>query len=76
MGSCYYLCLGAVSVALRFASADQLLSARERSVRAHLNDKATSIQILGRGYSFATALFEEPDRKRQSELMQGVHVAK
>ena len=29
------------------------------------------------GYSFmASVLFEEPDPKRQSELMEGVHAAK
>ena len=71
------MCLGAVAAALRFTSADQLLAAGERSVRAPLNDAAAFIRTLVPGYSFvATALFEEPDPKRQSELMEGVHAAK
>ena len=37
----WHLCLGAVAVTLRFTSADQLLAAAERSVRAPLNDAAT-----------------------------------
>ena len=71
------MCLGAVAVTLRFTSADQLLAAAERSVRAPLNDAATFIRALVPGYSFmASALFEEPDPKRQSELMEGVYAAK
>ena len=73
----WHLCLGAVAAALRFTSADQLLAAGERSVRAPLNDAATFIRDLVPGYSFmASVLFEEPDPKRQSELMEGVHAAK
>ena len=73
----WHLCLGAVAVTLRFTSADQLLAAAERSVRAPLNDAATFIRTLVPGYSFmASALFEEPDPKRQSELMEGVYAAK
>ena len=73
----WHLCLGAVAAALRFTSAEQLLAAGERSVRAPLNDAATFIRTLVPGYSFlAAVLFEEPDPKRQSELMEGVHAAK
>ena len=71
------MCLGAVAAALRFTSADQLLAAGERSVRAPLNDAATFIRTLVPGYSFLAAeLFEEPEAKRQSELMEGVHAAR
>ena len=71
------MCLGAVAAALRFTSADQLLAAGERSVRAPLNDAATFIRDMVPGYSFmASVLLEEPDSKRQSELMEGVHAAK
>ena len=71
------MCLSPVAAALRFTSADQLLAAAERSVRAPLNDAATFIRTLVPGYSFlAAVLFEEPETKRQSELMEGVHAAK
>ena len=72
-----HLCLGAVAAALRFVSADQLLAAAERSVRAPLAKAASVIRIMVPGYSFeADALFEEPDAKRQSELMDAVYAAK
>ena len=71
------MCLSPVAAALRFTSADQLLAAGERSVRAPLNDAATFIRTLVPGYSFlAAVLFEEPETKRQSELMEGVHAAR
>ena len=44
---------------------------------AKVDDAATFIRDLVPGYSFmASVLFEEPDPKRQSELMEGVHAAK
>ena len=71
------MCLGGVAAALRFTSADQLLAAGERSVRAPLNDAATAIREAVPGYSFlASELFEEPEPKRQAELMEGVYAAK
>ena len=71
------MCIGAVAAALRFTSADQLLAAGERSVRAPLNDTATFIRTLVPGYFFMDrVLFEEPDPKRQSELMESVYAAK
>ena len=73
----WHLCLGAVAAALRFTSADQLLAAAERSVRAPLRDAASIIRTMVPGYSFeADALFEESDPKRQTELMAAVTSAK
>ena len=73
----WHLCLGSVAVALRFVSAGQLLQAAQRSVRVPLAEAASVIRTLVPGYSFdADALFEEPDAKRQSELMEAVYAAK
>ena len=73
----WHLCLSSVSAALRFVCADQLLQAAERSVRAPIAEAAAIIREMVPGYSFeADALFEEPDPKRQSELMEAVHAAK
>ncbi len=71
------MCLGPVATALRFVCAEQLLQAAQRSVRAPLAEAASVIRTLVPGYSFdADALFEEPDAKRQSELMDAVYSAK
>ena len=71
------MCLGAVAAALRFTTADQLLGAAERSVRAPLAEAAPIIRAWVPGYSFEAAeLFEEPEAKRQAELMDAVHAAK
>ena len=73
----WHLCLGSVAVALRFVSAGQLLQAAQRSVRVPLAEAASIIRTMVPGYSFdADALFEEPDAKRQSELMEAVYAAK
>ena len=71
------MCLSPVAAALRFVCAEQLLQAAERSVRAPLAEAASVIRGMVPGYSFeADVLFEEPDRKRQSELMDAVYAAK
>ena len=71
------MCLSPVAAALRFVCAEQLLQAAERSVRAPLAEAASVIRGIVPGYSFeADVLFEEPDRKRQSELMDAVYAAK
>ena len=71
------MCLGAVAAALRFTSAEQLLAAAVRSVRGPVDEAASIVRQLVPGYSFeAAALFEEPDPKRQAELMEAVHAAK
>jgi len=73
----WHLCLSPVAAALRFVCAEQLLQAAERSVRAPLAEAASVIRDMVPGYSFeADVLFEEPDPKRQSELMEGVYAAK
>ena len=69
--------LGPVAVALRFVCAEQLLQAAERSVRGPLAEAASVIRTMVPGYSFdADALFEVPEAKRQSTLMEGVYAAK
>ena len=71
------MCLGAVAAALRLTTADQLLAVAERSFRAPLAEAASVIRVMVPGYSFEAAeLFEEPDAKRQSELMDAVYSAK
>ena len=71
------MCLGAVAAALRFTSADQFLAAAVRSVRGPVDEAASVVRQMVPGYSFeASVLFEEPDRKRQAELMDAVHTAK
>ena len=73
----WHLCLGAVAAVLRFTSADQFLAAAVRSVRAPVDEAASLVRQLVPGYSFEVAvLFEEPDAKRQAELMEAVHAAK
>ena len=73
----WHLCLGPVAVALRFVCAEQLLQAAERSVRGPLAEAASVIRTMVPGYSFdADALFEVPEAKRQSTLMEGVYAAK
>ena len=66
-----------MAAALRFTTAHQLLEAAVRSVRAPLAEAASIVRLSVPGYSFeADVLFEEPDPKRQSELMEAVHSAK
>ena len=73
----WHLCLSAVAATLRFASAGQLLAAGARSVRGPLDEAASSIREVVPGYSFmADQLFEEPEAKRQAELMDAVHAAR